>query len=410
MGRTKIWAVAAALAVLPNLAFAQAANQGPTNASRDVAATTSKAPTGAAAAPQGAAQGGTATVAPTVPAERVGAEAATTPLPNLPGAPATPAVVDGKGSVSPAYDAAADATTPYEGMAPTPNVGQPDGGWNLQDQHTELGAYGRWLNDELMLPMMAAVCLLVFGLLAYAMWRFAAKRNPVASRTTHNVAIEVIWTLVPVLLLVVIAVPSFRLLADQYDPPKPDLTIKAIGHQWYWEYEYPDYGGFTFDAIMLSEQESAAKGLPRLLETDNRVVVPVGATVKVLVTSVDVLHSFAMPAFWVKMDAVPGRINETWFKADRVGVYYGQCSELCGTKHAFMPIAIEVVEPERFNAWVAAKEAENGTETPGPRFARAADGKVTVLASAAPAPAAPAAAAAPTATPAAAPVAPATAE
>lgn len=379
MGRTKIWAVAAALAVLPNLAFAQAAAPAPA-------------------------------AAPATTTENVRSEAATTPLPALPGAPAAPAVVDGRGSASAALDAAQDPNV-LPPLMPTPNVGQPDGGWNLQDQHTEIGAYGRWLNDALMLPMMAAVCLLVFGLLAYVMWRFAAKRNPVASRTTHNVAIEVIWTLVPVLLLVVLAVPSFRLLADQYDPPKPDLTIKAIGHQWYWEYEYPDYGAFTFDAIMLSEQESAAKGLPRLLETDNRVVVPVGATVKVLVTSVDVLHSFAMPAFWVKMDAVPGRINETWFKADRVGVYYGQCSELCGTKHGFMPIAIEVVEPERFNAWVAAKEAENGSETPGPRFARAADGKLTVLASAAPAPALAApAAAAPTATPAAAPVAPATAE
>jgi cytochrome c oxidase subunit II len=394
MGRTKIWAVAAALAVLPNLAFAQAANQGPTNADRGIAATTAKSPTGATGAPRAALpqdddQGGnTAVVQPNVPAERAASEAASTPLPTLPGAPSTPAIVDGQGSTSGAYAAASDNSTPYEGMKPTPNVGQPDGGWNLQDQHTDIGKYGRWLNDQLLLPLMAVVCLIVFALLAYAMWRFAAKRNPVASRTSHNLTIEVIWTLVPVLILVVIAVPSFRLLADQYDPPKPDLTIKAIGHQWYWEYEYPDYGAFTFDALMLNEQEAAAKGSPRLLETDNRVVVPVGATVKVLVTSVDVGHSWAVPAFWVKMDAWPGRINETWFKADRVGVYYGQCSELCGTKHAFMPIAVEVVEPAQFNAWVAAKEAENGTETPGPRFARAADGKLTVLAAAAAAPAA----------------------
>lgn len=375
MGRTKIWAVAAALAVLPNLAFAQAANQ-------DISATTAKAPT-AAAAPQATNQaGGTPTVAPSISPERVATEAATTPKPALPGAPEAPATADGMGSVSPALAAAADRDVDYQPAKPTPNVGQPDGGWNLQDQHTPIGEYGRWMNDVLLLPLMAVVTLIVFALLAYAMWRFAAKRNPVASRTSHNTLIEVIWTVVPVLILVVIAVPSFRLLADQYDPPKPDLTIKAIGHQWYWEYEYPDYGAFTFDALMLNEQETAAKGSPRLLEVDNRVVVPAGAVVKVLVTSVDVGHSWAMPAFWVKMDAWPGRINETWFKVDRPGVYYGQCSELCGTKHAFMPIVVEVVEPAVFNAWVAAKEAENGTQTPGPRFSRGTDGKLTVLAAA----------------------------
>ena len=400
MGRTKIWAVAAALAVLPNLAFAQAANQ-------DISATTAKAPT-AAGAPQANNQaGGTPTVAPSISAERVATEAATTPKPALPGAPEAPATADGMGSVSPALAAAADQDVDYQPAKPTPNVGQPDGGWNLQDQHTPIGEYGRWMNDQLLLPLMAVVTLIVFALLAYVMWRFAAKRNPVASRTSHNTLIEVIWTVVPVLILVVIAVPSFRLLADQYDPPKPDLTIKAIGHQWYWEYEYPDYGAFTFDALMLNEQETAAKGSPRLLEVDNRVVVPAGAVVKVLVTSVDVGHSWAMPAFWVKMDAWPGRINETWFKVDKPGVYYGQCSELCGTKHGFMPIAVEVVEPEVFNAWVAAKEAENGTETPGPRFSRGADGKLTVLA-AAQKPAAPAPAATTTATPAA-PAAPAAA-
>ncbi len=402
MGRTKFLAVAAALAVLPNLAFAQAANQGPTNASRDISATTAKAPTapaaGAVQAPQQAGQG---TNAATVPAERAASEAATTPKPTLPGAPATPSVVDGQGSASQAYAAAADQSTPYEGMKPTPHVGQPIGGWDVQDQHTELGSYARWFNNQLLLPIMAVVTLIVFALLAYAMWRFAAKRNPVASRTTHNTLVEVIWTVVPVLILVVIAVPSFRLLANQYDPPKPDLTIKATGHQWYWEYEYPDYGAFTFDAIMLNEQESAEKGVPRLLDTDNRIVVPAGAVVKVLTTSADVIHSWAMPSFWVKMDAVPGRINETWFKVDRPGVYYGQCSELCGTKHGFMPIAVEVVDPAVFNAWVAAKEADAGATTPGPRFGRGADGKLVKLAGAP----APATAAAPAGAPETTPVA-----
>jgi cytochrome c oxidase subunit 2 len=176
---------------------------------------------------------------------------------------------------------------------------------------------------------------------------------------------------VPVILLAVIAVPSFRLLANQYDPPKADLTIKAIGHQWYWEYEYPDQGGFSFDAVMLTDEESERRGSPKLLDTDNRVVVPVGATVKVLTTASDVMHSFAIPSFWVKMDAVPGRINETWFKVEREGVYFGQCSELCGTKHAFMPIAIEVVSQEAFDAWVRAKQEENGIEPEAPAVADA---------------------------------------
>jgi cytochrome c oxidase subunit 2 len=370
MGRTKIWAVAAALAVLPNLAFAQAVDQGTTAPS----------------------------VAPVVSAESAATEAATTPLPQLPGAPAAPAIVDGQGSASAALDAAANPDG-FARAAPTPDVGQPNGGWRIQTQHTPIGEYGTWFNTVL-LWLMAAVTLVVFALLAYAMWRFAAKRHPVASRTSHNTFIEIVWTVVPVLILVAIAVPSFRLLADQYDPPKPDLTIKAIGHQWYWEYEYPDYGAFTFDALMLSDQESAAQGSPRLLDTDNRIIVPAGAVVKVLVTSVDVLHSWAVPAFWVKMDAVPGRINETWFKVDRPGVYFGQCSELCGTKHGFMPIAVEVVEPAQFNAWVAAKEAENGSETPGPRFSRGADGKLVMTVAAAPA-------AAPAALPAATPATPA---
>ncbi|MFC3711735.1 cytochrome c oxidase subunit II [Sphingoaurantiacus capsulatus] len=383
MGRTKIWAVAAALAVLPTFAFAQT-DQGTTAPS----------------------------VAPAVSAERAATEAATTPLPTEPGAPAAPAIVDGQGSASAALDAAANPDG-FPRAKPTPGIGQPHSGWEIQPQQTELGHYARWFNDVLLLPMMTAVTLIVLGLLGWTMFRFAAKRNPVASRTSHNTLIEVIWTVVPVLLLVIIAVPSFRLLADQYDPPKPDLTIKAIGHQWYWEYEYPDHGAFTFDAVMLSDKEAAEQGSPRLLDTDNRVIVPAGAVVKVLVTSVDVLHSWAMPAFWVKMDAVPGRINETWFKVDRPGVYFGQCSELCGTKHGFMPIAVEVVEPAQYNAWVAAKEAENGAEGPGPRFSRGADGKLVVTVAAKPAPAAeaapaPAAAASPAAaatTPAAAPAA-----
>jgi len=210
--------------------------------------------------------------------------------------------------------------------------------------------------------------------------------------------IEVIWTVVPALILVVIAFPSFRLLANQYDPPKADITIKAIGHQWYWEYEYPDQGGFTFDSVMLTNEEAAARGTPKLLDVDNRVVVPVGATVKILTTAADVIHSFAMPAFYLKMDAVPGRINETWFKTDRPGVYFGQCSELCGTKHAYMPIAIEVLPKAQFDAWVAAKQKENGIEPKVAEAAAPAEAAPTAVPAAdAAAPAADAAAAAPAA-------------
>ncbi|WP_439534693.1 cytochrome c oxidase subunit II [Polymorphobacter sp.] len=247
-------------------------------------------------------------------------------------------------------------------VTPDALFGQPNGGWNLQTPVTAIGQEAYRLTNYIMNPMMAAVAVFVLILLAYVVIKFRASANPVASRTSHNTTIEVIWTVVPVLLLAFIAVPSFRLLANQYDPPEADLTIKAIGHQWYWEYEYPDQGGFSFDAVMLTDEESAERGSPKLLDTDNRIVVPVGATVKVLTTASDVMHSFAIPSFWVKMDAVPGRINETWFKVDRPGVYFGQCSELCGTKHAFMPIAVEVVSREQFDAWVAAKQAENGIE------------------------------------------------
>jgi cytochrome c oxidase subunit 2 len=267
-----------------------------------------------------------------------------------------------------------------------PGVGQPSGGFAMQKPVTQIAEEAQRLAVDVLNPLMAAVSVFVLILLGWTIIRYRAAANPVASKTSHNTTVEVVWTLVPVLILVWIAVPSFRLLANQYSPPKADLTIKATGHQWYWEYEYPDHGGFSFDSVMLTDAESAKRGSPKLLDTDNRIVVPAGATVKVLTTAADVIHSFAVPSFWVKMDAVPGRINETWFKVERPGVYFGQCSELCGTKHAFMPIAVEVVSKEKFAQWVAAKQAENGITPPA--------------AAAAPA-AAPTAAAAPVAAPAA---------
>ena len=269
--------------------------------------------------------------------------------------------------------------------APSLEYGVPRGGWDLQLPATDIAVEAHNMINWILNPLMAAVAIFVLALLAWTMFRYRASANPVPSKNSHNTTIEVIWTVVPALILVVVAFPSFRLLANQYDPPKADLTIKAIGHQWYWEYEYPDQGGFTFDSVMLTNEEAATRGTPKLLDVDNRMVVPVGATVKILTTAADVIHSFAMPAFYVKMDAVPGRINETWFKTDRPGVYFGQCSELCGTKHAYMPIAIEVLPKAQFDAWVAAKQKENGIEAKPAEVA------------AAPAAAAPAVAAAPAA-------------
>lgn len=264
---------------------------------------------------------------------------------------------------APAADAAAAPAVNLANMgtAPDPAVGQPLGGWQIQPQVTELGQRGSDFNTALLL-IMGVITVFVFALLIWSIIRYRRGANPVPSKTTHNVLVEVVWTLVPVLVLVGIAIPSFKLLAAQYDPPKADLTIKATGHQWYWSYEYPDQGGFGFDSVILSNEEAEKAGEPKLLAVDNRIVVPAGAVVKVLVTASDVIHSWAVPAFWVKMDAVPGRINETWFKTDREGLYYGQCSELCGTKHGFMPIAVEVVSKDKFDAWVAARQADAGIE------------------------------------------------
>jgi len=247
---------------------------------------------------------------------------------------------------------AAAAPTP---TAPEPGVGQPDGRMGLQDQFTPIGEEAAWFHNQLLLPVIVAICIFVLALLVYVIIRFRRSANPIPSRTTHNTMIEVIWTLVPVLILVIIAVPSIKLLARQYSPPAADLTVKVTGNQWYWTYSYPDNGDFELVSNMLSDEEAAKRGEPRLLAVDERMVVPAGATVKLIVTSADVIHAFAMPAFWAKLDAVPGRLNETWFKVDRPGVYYGQCSELCGARHAYMPIVVEVVPPAQFAAWVASK-------------------------------------------------------
>jgi len=195
------------------------------------------------------------------------------------------------------------------------------------------------------------ITLFVLGLLVYVIARFNEKRNPESTRTTHNTPLEIAWTVVPVLILVAIAIPSFRLLFAQYDFPKPDLTITATGNQWYWTYEYPDYG-ITFDSIIVQDAD-LKPGQPRLLTVDREVVVPVNKNVIVGLKSNDVIHDWALPSFGVKLDAVPGRLQQTWFRAEREGIFYGQCSELCGRNHAFMPIAVRVVSEAEFEDWLA---------------------------------------------------------
>ncbi|TAK48502.1 MAG: cytochrome c oxidase subunit II [Xanthobacteraceae bacterium] len=202
-----------------------------------------------------------------------------------------------------------------------------------------------WFHNFL-LYIITAIVLFVLALLIIVMVRFNAKANPTPSRTTHHTLLEVVWTVVPVLILVAIAVPSFRLLFMQLETPKADLTIKATGKQWFWSYAYPDHGKFEFDSLLDSGKQ------PRLLGVDNEMVVPVNKVVRVQTTGADVIHSFAVPSFGIKIDAIPGRLNETWFKATREGTYHGQCSELCGRDHAFMPIAVRVVSDQEFAVWV----------------------------------------------------------
>ena len=206
-----------------------------------------------------------------------------------------------------------------------------------------------WFHDFL-LYLIVAITLFVLALLVIVMVKFNARANPVPSRITHNTTIEVLWTVIPVLILVTIAVPSFRLLFFELKVPPADITVKATGKQWFWSYSYPD-SKFEFDSLMVQDKDLKA-GQPRLLAVDNEMVVPVNKVVRVLVIGTDVIHSFSVPSFGIKIDAIPGRLNETWFKADREGMYYGQCSQLCGRDHAFMPIAVRVVSDKEYSAWL----------------------------------------------------------
>jgi len=232
-------------------------------------------------------------------------------------------------------------------------VGHPeDWQFGLQAPGTIVDRHIHWFHDKLLFPIITAICLLVAGLLVYIMFRFNAKANPEPSRTTHNTFIEVIWTVAPVLILLIIAIPSFRLLYLQREIPAPDMTIKATGNQWYWSYAYDGGDEISFDSFLKEKDKiDKAKGEKWLLTVDTPVVVPVGKIVRVIVTASDVLHSWTVPSFGTKIDAVPGRLNELWFKADIEGTYYGQCSELCGKDHAFMPIEVKVVSQDDYDKW-----------------------------------------------------------
>lgn len=343
---------------------------------------------------------GTATAQSAAPAQNAAAAPVAAPVAVTTPAPiATPAA-----SPSAAATAAATSTDPalaQDGafaMAPQPHVGVPtDGALGTVEQVTRNGKRAKWFHDGPLLWMAILVSLFVLILLAYTMFRFRRTEHREPSKTSHNTAIEVVWTLAPVIILVLLAVPSIGLLSAQFKPaPANAVTLKAIGNQWYWSYQYPDNGGFEVTANMLKEcndptRDKAAKCRtdadgPRLLAADNRIVLPVGVPIRLLTTANDVIHSWAIPAFWIKLDAVPGRINETSFTIDKPGVYFGQCSELCGARHGYMPIAVEAVSPAQFAAWVKAK----GGTMPGDKPAAEAAAPAAAPAAAATAEAAPA--------------------
>lgn len=266
-----------------------------------------------------------------------------------------------------AEDAAAapateEATGSYTPMAPTQGKGMPTPykedalkSMTFQDQYNENGEYALWMHNTILLPVITVISLFVLGLLLWVVVRYNRRSNPTPSRTTHNTLIEVVWTVVPVLILVVIAVPSITLLAAQYEnPPEEAVTVKAVGYQWYWGYEYPDHG-IELVSNLKDKPTALADGEPYLLAADNRMVVPANTPLRIQTTAADVIHAFAVPSLWFKMDAVPGRLNEKLLTIKEPGVYYGQCSELCGARHGFMPITVEALPPAEFEQWVQSK-------------------------------------------------------
>lgn len=295
-------------------------------------------------------------------------------------APVTPApaapVANSEQGVAEGATEAAD-TAKYVPMDATPGFGMPtDAAIDFQDQKNDLGKQAYWINNYILLPIITVISLFVLGLLFWVIVRYRRKANPEPSKTTHNTAIEILWTGIPVLILLGIAIPSIDLLAKQFEPaPKNAVTVKAIGYQWYWGFNYPDHGDFEVVANMLKEKEDVAEGEryrtdadgPQLLATDNRMVVPAGVPIRLQTTAADVIHSFAIPSLWFKLDAVPGRLNEKALMIPEPGVYFGQCSELCGALHGYMPIAIEALPPEEFAVWVR----EQGGSMPSDAVAKA---------------------------------------
>ncbi len=329
-----------------------------------------------------------AAVAPTVeqpPAKATGVTVTTAQAPTA----VTPAAA-APAAATPAAPAAVDPLLIDNGgpvVAPVAGIGQPtDKFIGVQAQVTPTGRRAAWMHDVILMPVITAISVFVLLLLMYAMWRYRRAANPVASKTSHNTFIEVIWTLAPVIILVGIAVPSIGLLQAQFKPaPANAITLKAIGNQWYWSYQYPDNGGFEITSNMLKEKgettgteraRTDADG-PALLATDNRIVLPVGVPIRLLTTSNDVIHAWAMPAFWIKLDAIPGRINETSFTIEKPGVYFGQCSELCGARHGYMPITVAAVDKATFDKWVVAKGGTVKGAAPAVAPAAAAAAAVT---------------------------------
>ena len=336
-----------------------------------------------------------AIAAPPVAAQPVAAAAATPTVaaPAAGTAAGTAAATAAVGTAAAPAAAAPPAGPAYAYLAADKHFGVPDGAEGIQPQVTEIGRHAQSFHNDWLLLMCFVISIFVLLLLGYTMFRFRRSANPTPSRNSHHTWLEVLWTVVPVFVLVAIAIPSIRLIRAQYSPPPADVTIKVTGNQWFWTYSYPDNGGFEIVSNQLKERADVKPGDrfrtdadgPPLLAVDERIVIPEGKVVKFIITSADVVHSFALPAFWTKMDAIPGRLNETWVKVDRPGVYFGQCSQLCGARHGYMPIGIEVVPEARFNQWLASKGGS-------PRGAKPA-----VTEAAAPA------AATPTATPAVAP-------
>lgn len=262
--------------------------------------------------------------------------------------------------------AATETASEYVPMKPTAGKGMPtDGGMDFQTQYSDNGEFAYWVDWTFLLPIITIISLFVLGLLLWVMVRFRRREGVEPSKTSHNTVIEVLWTLVPVLILVGIAVPSITLLARQFESAPDDaLTVKITGYQWYWGYSYPDNGDIEVISNMLSKEDAEAVGEPHQLAVDNRMVVPAGEPIRILTTAADVIHSFAVPSLWFKLDAVPGRTNEKMLFIKEPGVYYGQCSELCGARHAYMPIAVEALPRDRFNAWVRSQGGTVDGEEP----------------------------------------------